>query len=82
MIIFFRWLRDHKGLNVYVEPRVKAELLSESSSFDFVQTWEDGKHLSLFFVCGFFFVTNGKLIDHLFMQTKKFHFYTQRLTLS
>ncbi|KAF2556618.1 hypothetical protein F2Q68_00017036 [Brassica cretica] len=26
-----RWLRDHKGLNVYVEPRVKAELLSESS---------------------------------------------------
>nr|VDC71944.1 unnamed protein product [Brassica rapa] len=44
-----RWLRDHKGLNVYVEPRVKAELLSESSSFDFVQTWEDGKHLSLSF---------------------------------
>ncbi|KAG2306425.1 hypothetical protein Bca52824_026173 [Brassica carinata] len=42
-----RWLRDHKGLNVYVEPRVKAELLSESSSFDFVQTWEDDKEISL-----------------------------------
>ncbi|KAJ0249064.1 NAD(H) kinase 1 [Hirschfeldia incana] len=42
-----RWLREHKGLNVYVEPRVKAELLSESSSFDFVQTWEDDKEISL-----------------------------------
>uniref|UniRef100_A0A1J3JC23 NAD(+) kinase n=1 Tax=Noccaea caerulescens TaxID=107243 RepID=A0A1J3JC23_NOCCA len=42
-----RWLRDQKGLNVYVEPRVKAELLSESSSFDFVQTWEDDKEISL-----------------------------------
>ncbi|WZY73102.1 hypothetical protein YC2023_011955 [Brassica napus] len=42
-----RWLREQKGLNVYVEPRVKAELLSESSSFDFVQTWEDDKEISL-----------------------------------
>ncbi|KAJ4897736.1 NAD(H) kinase 1 [Raphanus sativus] len=42
-----RWLRDHKESNVYVEPRVKAELLSESSSFDFVQTWEDDKEISL-----------------------------------
>ncbi|CAN8258597.1 unnamed protein product [Cochlearia groenlandica] len=42
-----RWLRDHKGMNVFVEPRVKEELLSESSSFDFVQTWEDDKEISL-----------------------------------
>ncbi|XP_022559531.1 NAD(H) kinase 1 isoform X2 [Brassica napus] len=67
-----RWLRDHKGLNVYVEPRVKAELLSESSSFDFVQTWEDGKHLSfLFCVFVFFLVRNSKLIDHFFYADKE-----------
>ncbi|VVA98919.1 unnamed protein product [Arabis nemorensis] len=42
-----RWLRAHKGLNIYVEPRVKAELLSESSSFNFVQTWVDDKEISL-----------------------------------
>ncbi|XP_023641184.1 NAD(H) kinase 1 isoform X3 [Capsella rubella] len=42
-----RWLRTQKGLNIYVEPRVKAELLSESSSFNFVQTWEDDKEISL-----------------------------------
>ncbi|XP_024015026.1 NAD(H) kinase 1 isoform X1 [Eutrema salsugineum] len=42
-----RWLREHKGLDIYVEPRVKAELLSESSYFDFLQTWEDDKEISL-----------------------------------
>ncbi|AEE76456.1 unnamed protein product [Arabidopsis thaliana] len=42
-----RWLRTQKGLNIYVEPRVKEELLSESSSFNFVQTWEDDKEISL-----------------------------------
>ncbi|KAL1197406.1 NAD(H) kinase 1 [Cardamine amara subsp. amara] len=41
-----RWLRMQKGLNIYVEPRVKAELLAESSSFNFVQTWEDDKEIS------------------------------------
>lgn len=30
-------------MNIYVEPRVRAELLTESSYFSFVQTWKDGK---------------------------------------
>nr|KJB35767.1 hypothetical protein B456_006G127100 [Gossypium raimondii] len=37
-----RWLRERKKLNVYVEPRVKVELLAESSNFSYVQTWKDG----------------------------------------
>lgn len=41
-----RWLREHKKLNIYVEPRVRAELLSESSYFNFVQTWKDDKEIS------------------------------------
>lgn len=40
-----RWLKEHKRLNIYVEPRVRGELLTESSYFNFVQTWEDGKLL-------------------------------------
>ncbi|XP_030522386.1 NAD(H) kinase 1 [Rhodamnia argentea] len=36
-----RWLKDHKNLNIYVEPRVRSELLADSSSFEFVQTWQD-----------------------------------------
>ncbi|KAJ4971183.1 hypothetical protein NE237_004282 [Protea cynaroides] len=36
-----RWLKDQKKINVYVEPRVRIELLSESSYFNFVQTWKD-----------------------------------------
>ncbi|KAK8336598.1 hypothetical protein V6Z12_A09G131800 [Gossypium hirsutum] len=37
-----RWLRERKKLNVYVEPRVKVELVAESSNFSYVQTWKDG----------------------------------------
>ncbi|KAJ9558620.1 hypothetical protein OSB04_013234 [Centaurea solstitialis] len=35
-----RWLREKK-LNIYVEPRVRTELVSESSYFNFLQTWKD-----------------------------------------
>ncbi|KAJ6424779.1 hypothetical protein OIU84_025534 [Salix udensis] len=37
-----RWMKEHKKLNIYVEPRVMGELLSESSYFNFLQTWKDG----------------------------------------
>ncbi|MFS7906821.1 putative phosphotransferase with an alcohol group as acceptor [Helianthus anomalus] len=37
-----RWLREKK-LNIYVEPRVRTELLTESSYYSFVQTWKDGE---------------------------------------
>ncbi|KAL3580056.1 hypothetical protein D5086_017891 [Populus alba] len=40
-----RWLKDHKKLNIYVEPRVMGELLSESSYFNFVHTWKDEKEV-------------------------------------
>ncbi|KAI6669579.1 hypothetical protein NL676_004464 [Syzygium grande] len=36
-----RWLKDHNNLNIYVEPSVRSELLTDSSSFKFVQTWQD-----------------------------------------
>ncbi|XP_043691290.1 probable NAD kinase 1 isoform X2 [Telopea speciosissima] len=42
-----RWLKDRKKINVYVEPRVRTELLSESSYFNFVQTWEDDEEVLL-----------------------------------
>ncbi|KAF5471184.1 hypothetical protein F2P56_011639 [Juglans regia] len=42
-----RWLREQKKLEIYVEPRVRVELLTESSYFNFVQTWKDEKEISL-----------------------------------
>ncbi|GLU19325.1 hypothetical protein SLE2022_355810 [Rubroshorea leprosula] len=42
-----RWLKEHKKLNIYVEPRVKAELLTESSIFNFVQTWKEEREVLL-----------------------------------
>ncbi|KAL3653354.1 NAD kinase 1 [Castilleja foliolosa] len=38
-----RWLKEQKKLNIFVEPRVKSELMTESSYFSFVQTWLDDK---------------------------------------
>lgn len=38
-----RWLKEKKNLNIFVEPRVKSELLTESSYYNFVQTWLDDK---------------------------------------
>ncbi|KAH9741404.1 NAD(H) kinase 1 [Citrus sinensis] len=43
----WKWLREQKKLNIYVEPRVRAELLTESSYFSFVQTWKDEKEILL-----------------------------------
>ncbi|WJX51044.1 NAD kinase 1 [Trifolium repens] len=40
-----RWLRQHKKLQIYVEPRVKVDLLSESSYFNFIDTWSDDKEI-------------------------------------
>ncbi|KAF6140757.1 hypothetical protein GIB67_035184 [Kingdonia uniflora] len=37
-----RWLKDYKGIDVFVEPQVRIELLSDSPYFNFVQTWVDG----------------------------------------
>ncbi|KAG6588197.1 NAD(H) kinase 1, partial [Cucurbita argyrosperma subsp. sororia] len=42
-----RWLREHKGLHIYVEPRVKSELLTESDYYNFVHTWKDNKEIML-----------------------------------
>ncbi|GAV67899.1 NAD_kinase domain-containing protein [Cephalotus follicularis] len=42
-----RWLKEQKNLNIYVEPRVRVELLAESSSFSFAQTWKDDTEISL-----------------------------------
>lgn len=44
-----RWLKEQKKLNIFVEPRVKSELLTESSFYNFVETWKDGK-LGDFFI--------------------------------
>ncbi|XP_068660030.1 probable NAD kinase 1 isoform X1 [Aristolochia californica] len=42
-----RWLKHHMKISVFVEPRVRTELLSESSDFDFIQTWQDDDEISL-----------------------------------
>ncbi|KAK4492358.1 hypothetical protein RD792_003162, partial [Penstemon davidsonii] len=42
-----RWLKEQKKLNIFVEPRVMAELLAESSYYSFVQTWVDDKDMLL-----------------------------------
>ncbi|KAG0501142.1 hypothetical protein HPP92_001214 [Vanilla planifolia] len=42
-----RWLKEDKRIDVFVEPRVKAELLTESSKFGFLQTWKDDKEIKL-----------------------------------
>ncbi|XP_030951675.1 NAD(H) kinase 1 isoform X1 [Quercus lobata] len=42
-----RWLREQKNMYIYVEPRVRVELLTESSYFNFVQTWKDDKEVLL-----------------------------------
>ncbi|PON89143.1 NAD kinase [Trema orientale] len=42
-----RWLKEHKRMDIYVEPRVKTELLLESSDFNFVYTWKDDNEIML-----------------------------------
>ncbi|KAK4786468.1 hypothetical protein SAY86_003157 [Trapa natans] len=41
-----RWLKEQKNLKIYVEPRVKRELLVESCFFKFVETWKDDHEIS------------------------------------
>nr|BCU01513.1 NAD(H) kinase 1 [Flaveria bidentis] len=36
-----RWLKEKRKLNIYVEPRVRNELLTESSYYNFTQSWND-----------------------------------------
>lgn len=43
-----RWLREQRKVNIYVEPRVKAELLVESADLNYVQTWKDGKQWNVY----------------------------------
>ncbi|KAF7833700.1 NAD(H) kinase 1 [Senna tora] len=41
-----RWLREQKKLDIYVEPRVRGELLTGSSYFNFVESWKDDEEIS------------------------------------
>ncbi|KAA8549782.1 hypothetical protein F0562_001466 [Nyssa sinensis] len=41
------WLKEQKKLYIFVEPRVRVELLKESSYFNFVQTWQDDEEVLL-----------------------------------
>lgn len=47
LFILSRWLKELKKLDVYVEPRVRTELLTESSDFNYVHTWKDGKQCNI-----------------------------------
>ncbi|CAD5181394.1 putative NAD kinase 3 [Musa acuminata AAA Group] len=40
-----RWLKNHKKIDVFVEPRVRTELSKEASCFEFVQTWENDEEI-------------------------------------
>ncbi|XP_050370586.1 NAD(H) kinase 1 isoform X2 [Argentina anserina] len=42
-----RWLREQKGLDIYVEPRVRVELVTESSYYNFVHTWKEETEIML-----------------------------------
>lgn len=42
-----RWLKEHRKIDVFVEPRVKTELVTDTSYFNFVQTWEDDEEVKL-----------------------------------
>ncbi|XP_071921963.1 NAD(H) kinase 1-like isoform X2 [Coffea arabica] len=42
-----RWLKEEKKLNIFVEPRVRSELLTDSSYYNFVQTWQDDEEVLL-----------------------------------
>lgn len=40
-----RWLKEKKTMNIFVEPRVRNELLAESSYYSFAQSWRDDKEI-------------------------------------
>uniref|UniRef100_A0ACD5TH32 Uncharacterized protein n=1 Tax=Avena sativa TaxID=4498 RepID=A0ACD5TH32_AVESA len=40
-----RWLKEHHNMNIFVEPRVSNELLTEDSYFNFIQTWDNDQEM-------------------------------------
>ncbi|PWZ31122.1 putative NAD kinase 1 [Zea mays] len=42
-----RWLREHKNINIFVEPRVSKELLTEDSYYNFVQSWDNDEEIKM-----------------------------------
>lgn len=42
-----RWLAEQKKVMIYLEPRVKKDLVAETMYFDFVQTWEKDEEVLL-----------------------------------
>ncbi|KAI3518267.1 hypothetical protein L1887_06802 [Cichorium endivia] len=40
-----RWLKEKRNMNIFVEPRVRNELLAESSYYSFAQSWKDDKEI-------------------------------------
>ncbi|KAJ0978771.1 hypothetical protein J5N97_014245 [Dioscorea zingiberensis] len=42
-----RWLKECKKIIVFVEPRVRTELLRETSYFNFLRTWKDDEEKKL-----------------------------------
>lgn len=43
-----RWLKEHNNINIFVEPRVSKELVTEDSYFNFIQTWDNGNYFCLY----------------------------------
>lgn len=42
-----RWLAEQRKVMIYLEPRMKKDLVTETIYFDFVQTWEKDKEVLL-----------------------------------
>uniref|UniRef100_A0A0E0L215 NAD(+) kinase n=1 Tax=Oryza punctata TaxID=4537 RepID=A0A0E0L215_ORYPU len=40
-----RWLKEHSNVNIFVEPRVSKELVTEDSYFNFIQTWDNDEEM-------------------------------------
>ncbi|AQK98114.1 NAD(H) kinase 1 [Zea mays] len=46
-LFFCRWLREYKNVNIFVDPRVSKELLTEDSYYNFVQTWDNDDDIKM-----------------------------------
>lgn len=42
-----KWLKEEKGMTIFVEPRVKKELLGEGAFYCFVQSWETDEEIQM-----------------------------------
>uniref|UniRef100_A0A0D9WG19 NAD(+) kinase n=1 Tax=Leersia perrieri TaxID=77586 RepID=A0A0D9WG19_9ORYZ len=40
-----RWLKENNNINIFVEPRVSKELVTEDSYFNFIQTWDNDEEM-------------------------------------